>query len=248
MPATSGGSFLGIANGITGGNSSNYDPAPALAIDVKTSVRLQAQENGNTDILVAHGSTDAGIVDIEEQNQGLLVDDLAYGNFSDYLSVTTDNYTVLVKDSSGSETVGKFEANLSDLGVENAAITVVASGFADPSSNNNGPALGLWVATTQTGKMTELTKITSIDNPNKSKEALKAYPNPFNDQFTVEWKNKEQKALNLKVINSLGQVVKQKEAATQPHTFNFEQLENGLYFLQVSENNETIKTKTILKQ
>ncbi|PSR06136.1 MAG: hypothetical protein BRD49_02050, partial [Bacteroidetes bacterium SW_10_40_5] len=247
LPDASGESFLAVANGITGGNSSNYDPAPALAIDLKKSVKLQADE-GFTDILVAHGSTDAGIVDIEEQDEGLLFDDLAYGDFSNYLSVETDNYTIFVKDSSGSETLGTFEANLNDLGVEGSAITVVASGFADPSSNNDGFGLGLWVATTQAGKMKELNNITSIDNPNKSKEDLKAYPNPFNDQLTVEWNNKGQKALNLKVINSLGQVVKQKEVATQPHTFNFEQLENGLYFLQVSENSKTIKTKTILKQ
>ena len=49
-----------------------------------------------------------------------------------------------------------FDAPLATLGLQGAALTVVASGFLDPSANSNGPAFGLFAAPATGGAMVAL--------------------------------------------------------------------------------------------
>jgi hypothetical protein len=120
--------------------------------------REMAMEETNTDVLVVHGSTDAPVVDVVEvgAGAGTIVNDLEYAEFAGYLELPTADYALQIRDISGTTTVAEFAAPLASLGLDGAAIIVVASGFLNPAVNNDGPAFGLWVALPSGGELIPL--------------------------------------------------------------------------------------------
>ncbi|GAB1403941.1 MAG: DUF4397 domain-containing protein [Lentimicrobiaceae bacterium] len=153
---TDGETYILVANGIV--VPTGYNPATPFNIYVTAAGREAANMPENSDVLVFHGSTDAPTVDIVETGvgAGLLVDNLSYSEFAGYLELPTADYVLAVQDETGSVTVASYDAPLSTLGLQGAAMTIVASGFLDPSANNNGPAFGLFVALPSGGELVEL--------------------------------------------------------------------------------------------
>ncbi len=154
--------YLLVADGII--SESGYDPDQPFDIKMYGFAREESVQTGYTDILVHHGATDAPVVDIIEVGlgAGLIVNDLAYGNFSNYLELPAINYILEVRNASNSALLGTFRAPLETLGLENEAITVVASGFVVPGNNSDGPAFGLWLARAQGGALIELQAYTPL--------------------------------------------------------------------------------------
>ncbi|MDV7400840.1 hypothetical protein RZS08_56005, partial [Arthrospira platensis SPKY1] len=85
-----------------------------------------------------------------------VVNDLTYGNFDGYLNLINDDYIVDVRDETGTVTVASYAVPLESLGLQGAALTVVASGFLNPANNNNGEAFGLYVALASGGDLIPL--------------------------------------------------------------------------------------------
>jgi hypothetical protein len=148
--------YVLVANGIV--SSSGYDPTPAFDIEVYGMGREQASNASNTDVLVFHGSTDAPTVDVYETGVGAgqIVNNLMYTDFAGYLELGTADYILEIRDETGMNTVAAYQAPLETLGLEGAALTVVASGFLNPANNSNGQAFGLWVALAAGGALVEL--------------------------------------------------------------------------------------------
>jgi hypothetical protein len=146
--------YVAVANGILSGTG--YSPNPTVSVDVMALGQETAATAGNTDVLVFHGSTDAPTVDVQAVGAGTVVDDASYGDFTAYLELPTADYTLNVTDASGATVVASYQAPLQTLGLGDAAIVVLASGFFNPSVNSNGPAFGLWVALPAGGALVEL--------------------------------------------------------------------------------------------
>lgn len=140
-----GGSYIAIASGIV--SPSGYSPATPFTIEVFADAREEGTGT-DTDVLVFHGATDAPAVDVEEVGvgAGLIIDDLAYADFVGYTSFVTLDYILQVQEGQSNTPVAAFGAPLQSLGLGSAAITVLASGFLDPSLNSDGPAFGLYVS------------------------------------------------------------------------------------------------------
>lgn len=121
--------YVVVADGIV--SLTGYDPAPPFGLEVYPMGREAATTGTNTDVLVHHGSTDAPTVDVAEVGvgAGTIVDDLAYTDFQGYLELPTNDYTLEIQDASGTTAVAQFSAPLSTLGLDGAALVVVASGF-----------------------------------------------------------------------------------------------------------------------
>lgn len=153
--------YIAIANGVL--NPANFAPNPdgvntAFNIFVKTMAQEMAMTAGNVEFAVMHGSTDAPTVDIVARGVATLVDDAPYTAITDYLSVPAADYTIDIKDASGTVTVATFSAPLS--GLANGAAFVLASGFLTPSANQNGEAFGV-IAVLPDGTVLELPTITT---------------------------------------------------------------------------------------
>jgi hypothetical protein len=148
--------YILVANGIV--SPSGYNPATPFGISVCAMGRENANMTNKTDVLVHHGSTDAQTVDVYETGvgAGMIVDNLMYADFAGYLELGVLDYILEIRDETGTVTVASFEAPLATLGLDGAALTVVASGFLNPANNSNGPAFGLYVALASGGNLVAL--------------------------------------------------------------------------------------------
>ena len=154
---TAGETYIAIANGIVSGTG--YSPAPDFGLAVFPTGRESAIGGaGTNDVLVYHGATDAPMVDVDELNlvAGQAVDNLSYSEFQGYLALGVEDYTLQVQAAASGGAVAAFDAPLATLGVDGGALTVLASGFLDPSMNSNGPAFGLFASTGAAGPLLEL--------------------------------------------------------------------------------------------
>lgn len=206
----SGETYIAIANGIV--SATGYTPAPAFGLDIYAGAREEAANQGasETDVLVYHGSTDAPTVDVFESAVAgaTVVDDISYGEFNaaGYLELGTLNYTLNIQDETGATTVASFDAPLQTLTLEDAAITVLASGFFDPTANSNGASFGLWVSLGSEGDLIPLTNVTGIEDVESISNAG-LFPNPTNDNATMFFDLLEDENINLEVVNTMGQRV-----------------------------------------
>jgi hypothetical protein len=147
--------FIVIANGTIGTGFANPQP---FGLDVFTPALEAGTGMMTTNTLVYHGSPDAPTVDAYESSvpAGTIVDDISYGEFQGYLGLATADYTLEVRNQTNSAIVAAYQAPLSTLNLGGEAITVLASGFLNPTANNNGPAFGLFAATAAGGPLVAL--------------------------------------------------------------------------------------------
>lgn len=150
--------YILVANGIV--SASGYSPNQSFDLAVFPQARETASNPLNTDVLVCHGATDAPIIDIVNTTVlpiSNLVNNISYPSFnSNYLELPTSNYTVDVTDMLGNTVIRSFDVFFKELNLDGQAITVVASGFLNPSQNSSGSSFGLWVALSSGGNLIEL--------------------------------------------------------------------------------------------
>ncbi|MFA7287472.1 MAG: T9SS type A sorting domain-containing protein [Melioribacteraceae bacterium] len=97
--------------------------------------------------------------------------------------------------------------------------------------------------------LTLLTSVEKVDNSiPASFELSQNYPNPFNPTTTIQYQLPKEGFVSLKVFNSLGQEVanlinKSQTAGTYNVTFDPYGLSSGIYFYQLSTQNQTITKK-----
>lgn len=241
------GSYILVANGIVG--SGNYNPATPFDIYVAADAREVATMSGNTDVLVFHGSTDAPTVDVAETGvgAGTIVDDLAYGEFDGYLELGTADYELTIQDETGAVDVATFQAPLSTLMLDGAAITVLASGFLDPAMNENGAIFGLWVSLGTGGGLIPLSNITGVEDVDVI-ESAGLYPNPTNDNATLAFELTDGTNMYIDVINAVGQTVYNTDLGQLNggnHRFNIPaaELVPGFYFVNLTTDSGVVSTK-----
>lgn len=216
------GQYIIVANGIV--SASGYNPATPFDLYVQGNARTQAANTGETDVLVFHGATDAPTVDVAEigAGAGTIVDDLAYGQFQGYLELPTANYRLAVQDQTGSTTVATYDAPLSALGLENAALTVLASGFLNPAANSDGPDFGLYVALPAGGALIPLPVTTGVEDAILGNTQL--YPNPARNQARLAFTLEKASEVGYMIVDMRGRVVAGANLGTLPAGQHFTQL------------------------
>ena len=234
---------------ITGGiiSTSGYMPAKPFYVNVYPGAREVADDAAKTDILVHHGSTDAPVVDVAETSvpAGTLVSALEYENFDGYLSLDPMDYVLAIKDNASGNTVVSYDAPLQSLNLQGSAITVIASGFLSPSSNSNGEAFGLYVATSMGGELIPLPETTS-SGVEETENSFAVYPNPADNYLNIKLENASEATSTINIYDLSGKQVLSQNLPVKQKTIqvNTELLKNGLYFLTIVNSN-TVMTKKI---
>ena len=145
-PLVSGQNYVVIASGVLDTTQFAANPGGAdrsFKLNVLTPAQTASSGGGKVAIQAFHGITDASPVNINVGRLASLaqpvINGLSYGNFaSQYNEVDTHWYFIVPAP------LPPFFGDLSILG--GRAITVFASGFLAPASNQNGAAAGLFAA------------------------------------------------------------------------------------------------------
>ena len=232
--------YILVANGIV--SPTGYSVGPNFAINVFTQGREAASNDANTDVLVNHGSPDAPTVDVVETSvpAGTIVDNISFPDFDGYLELPNLDFTLDVRDETGTVTVASYQAPLQTLGLEGAAITVLASGFLDPSVNSDGPAFGLWVALATGGDLIPLPEIPlSVDSFDLNSISL--YPNPARETINLsipfDYEN-----FSATIYDLSGRLVK---TVTTPTAIDITELNSGMYILNTTLNDLSFNQKFV---
>jgi hypothetical protein len=242
--------YIAIANGIV--SASGYTPNQAFSLDILLSARESALNSANTDILIHHGSTDAPGVDVVETSvpSGTIVDNLAYTEFTDYLSLpAANNYSIDLFDSTQTTLIGSYSVPLSALSLAGEAITVVASGFADTTQNSNGPAFGLYVATSAGGTLIALPTITNLDERFLDlADQVAVYPNPASHFITIELNNSASLVESIDLVDASARVIKTLDPSVMDRqTVDVSDLEKGVYFVRFNSDQKSTMKRIILQ-
>ena len=234
--------YVVVADGIV--SLTGYDPAPPFGLEVYPMGREAATTGTNTDVLVHHGSTDAPTVDVAEVGvgAGTIVDDLAYTDFQGYLELPTNDYTLEIQDASGTTAVAQFSAPLSTLGLDGAALVVVASGFLDPSNNSDGPAFGLWVALPSGGDMVELPPV-PLSVQENIRNAFAVYPNPV--EYTLTIQGLEVGNFGMTVIDMQGRIILTQNNINESFQLDVSSLAQGIYNVTIQVGNQSVVKRFI---
>ncbi|MFB6318015.1 T9SS type A sorting domain-containing protein, partial [Saccharicrinis sp. FJH54] len=238
-------SYILVANGIV--SPSGYEPATPFNIYVYD-MAMETAPEGKTNVMVFHGATDAPTVDVVETSvpAGTIIDDMAYGEFTGYLELGTMDYILDVRDETGSTTVASYSAPLQTLGLGGSALTVLASGFLNPAVNSDGPAFGLYVALPSGGELVELPVNTSTSVQSVTDVALKTYPNPIHNSFTLQ-SNKPVK--QIEIYNLSGkQVYTKMNVLSRVIRISSEELKSGYYMLNVQYEDNSRDTMKLIKE
>lgn len=237
--------YIVVADGII--SPTGYNPAPAASLQVYAMGREVASNGSNTDVLVHHGSTDAPTVDVVESGvgAGVIVNDISYGEFQGYLELPTADYVLQIQDATGTVGVAAYAAPLSTLSLEGEALTVLASGFLDPSQNSNGPEFGLWVALAAGGNLIPLPPA-ALGVEDQILDTIRVYPNPVSEVLTISGITEGDYSVSIIDVN--GRVLSVNQVSDLETQVGTATLASGVYLLNIRTASNLTKTIRFVKQ
>lgn len=241
--------YIVVASGVIG--SGMYDPATDFSLEVIADAREMSMTSGNVDVLVWHGATDAPTVDVVETlvGAGTIVDDLSYGEYQGYLDLPATAYRLDVRDETGSTTVATYQVDLS--GLEDLAISVIASGFLNPAMNNNGEAFGLFAALPSGGALLSLDNVTSIEDLDLGVN-LNVSPNPFRDFLRIDVQAEQSASIDYMIYDAAGRLYLSDQTRLQDGNnrldINTTEMNAGFYTLIIKNENGSTQNVKLIKQ
>ena len=227
-----GNSYVAVANGVL--NPANFSTNPdgrstAFTLFLQDGMREMAVNSGDVDVRVIHGASDAPTVDVLT-GATVLVDDAAYSDITPYLSVPPAAYTLdITPGNDNSVIVASFGADLSTLGGGSAV--VLASGFLDPTNNQNGPAFAL-IGVLADGTVIIFNLTTGIEETQINQ--FNIFPNPASDYVQLNFTENTTQPMTVNVLTSMGQLVSSENIpqGISNHKINMENLSTGVYYIQ----------------
>jgi hypothetical protein len=251
----SGITYIAVANGIL--STAGFAPAPAFDITAFPNAKETHSVSNETSVLLHHGVTDAPAVDVYSAgNPTPISSNLNYEDFDGYLNLPTSSYVLRITAAGDTNTVARFSAKLDSLNLGGQAITVLASGFLNPANNSNGAAFGLWAALASGGNLIELKKLpTVIDSIPDSYNAImfeniKMFPNPVKNTLFIDLNDVSfDKNTSVQIYNMIGEKVFERTAIqNQIQTLDIQNLANGVYIVEIRNNDTLIGRSKIIKE
>ncbi|NNE36643.1 MAG: DUF4397 domain-containing protein, partial [Rhodothermales bacterium] len=137
------GTYTVVANGVLDPSSFAANPDGRSTgfnlwfVNSKESVA----DTSSTEFYIIHGASDAPGVDVIARDVAPLAEGAKYSDITGFIPVPVGEYTLDVNAAGTETTVASFVANLNGAG--GLAFGVLASGFLDPTANQNGEGFGL---------------------------------------------------------------------------------------------------------
>lgn len=242
--------YILVADGMI--SPEGYDPLKPFSLISYQGALEQATSGSETDLLVFHGATDAPAVDVVNAADGnTLIDNLSYGSFDGYLELPTIDYVLNVTDESGSSVVRTYSVPLAGLNLSGNSLTLLASGFLDPSVNSDGPGFGL-LAVQANGTASMLTDVTGIEETGIENGSVKIYPNPAFDLLNISFSINGTSIVSFEITDLTGRIIKSvnyglKNAGDYSARMNVSDLNSGTYLLSITTGEKRIERKVFVR-
>ncbi len=245
-----GGSYVAIANGVLNPSSFASNPdaiSTAFTLFLQNNMRQSSINANEVDFRVVHGATDAPTVDVIAQGVATIVNDAPYSAITDYISVPAASYTLNVTPGNDNATVvASFNAPLSTGA--GASAVVLASGFLNPTANQNGEAFALIVVLADGTVLTLNNTITGVDEKNIS-DRVELYPNPAIGSTTISFSNETDQINSIEINDITGKIVKNilPESNQNLIQINIDSFSSGLYFVKLIGETSVMTKKLIVR-
>ncbi len=213
-------------------NPEARDTSPTLAFAELPSDA--GHQIGMASVLLMHGVSDAPSIDVFLDGTRV-AEDLAFGNFSEVLTLTPGPYRLILERASDGSELGSYNIDLT--GAEESIRTITVTGFLEPGANQNGPEMAVLVVD-DAGTITP-TNVEPTDPIESVGLALHGnYPNPFADETTITYSLKRSARTTIQLFDLLGRRVKtlvdsRKPPGTHMVTMTKDGLSAGTYVLQL---------------
>ncbi len=226
----SGKMHAGVINGIA--STTGYNPAPAISTLLFTNnAREIAATAGNTDFMFINGSTDAPSLSLS-QGSTVLANNIAYNtSTSGYASVPTTDGIFTVTNTTTSDIIQTCTAPLLTSGLQNKAVTIVASGFITPANNSNGPEFKLYAAPPTGGAMILLPPIVGVKNISNNTN-FSISPNPAVNYVRIHSTINTSPKIN--ILDISGRKVISNHTTSNGYV-DVSALQAGLYFITITD-------------
>jgi hypothetical protein len=220
-------------------DTSLYAPNPegrSTAVSV-VMMRFETEglQPGEVQLLFINGVTDAPTVDIVIQGGVIVVESLPYGEAAAQVALVPGSYTFDVVRHDGGEVLGTYMIDLSSYADQ--VVTMLLSGFLDPSANQNGPAMSLEVLETGV-QVVDVEPATETGNLPERTSLGQNYPNPFNPKTTIVYEVHSRQSVRLSVYDLLGREVatlvnETKAPGTYEVSWDATGQSSGIYFYRL---------------
>lgn len=224
----------------------SLDGSPAFGLFINENGRFRGQSAGSADIALFHGAPDAPEVDVKLAGGPVIFDNIAFGEYSDYLSVPAAEYVIQVTPFNDNNTVvATYTADLSSLGGQ--AATVFASGFLASE-----PGFEVWVALTD-GTTFPLPLFVSTNELDRKIASLQMAPNPAASETYLRLELTETEALRYRVHDAAGRLVLEGDLGTVgagevAQRIDLSGLNTGLYRLEIQSDAGVRTTQFVVQR
>ncbi len=223
-----------FANGLV----SNVGQNNGFALLPIENTKCDAAE-GVTDVLVLHASPNAPAVNITLDNGNLLdasTENVSYNEFTQYLSLPTNDYKIQVRLNSDNSVFKGYEAPLQTLGLDEKSIIVFASGLVGTSGATE---FGLYALDCE-GNVTAL-PVSDPTSANLIKNWGVVYSNPIQNSLRLEVNTD----VNYSIFDLSGRLVNNGFINGGVNTISTSNLKAGTYVVQLTNNKEVLNFKVV---
>ena len=247
--------YVAVASGVVDTNAFNNDVNSDIGftVDILENARIRSVDTTMVDIIAYHGAPDLATFDmVMHQTGNVLVDNLPYGAFSDYISVLPSFLTLrLTPANDNSTTIAGYVADLRAL--QELSAVIFTSGFLNTNTQRQDlPEFGLYAALLNGSVVTlEAVDITSVREEFDQITSLEVFPNPAGEELNIRAELKSGK-LYINLYDLLGQPVLSNEfqtvSGTWSTTLNVNDIPPAPYFLKLVQGDRVGVRSVIIKR
>jgi hypothetical protein len=229
--------YIVVASGNFVIGSETYTPMKDFDLIAIPMARKVAENTSKVEVLVFHGSTDAPMVDVNETTVPVneLIDDIEYGEYAGYLDLDPAAYELEIAVASSGASVKTYEADIT--GLTGKAITILASGYLNPSQNNNGEPFGLYVALAEGGNLIMLPEVTTnnVEENFVAETEIVPFPNPAIDELFISGISQKTK---LSIYNLQGALILE-TTIDNSSSVDVSALKRGIYMISIHSDSKS---------
>ncbi len=249
MSFSDGQKYALVMDGVRG---SNFSPVQSIDLKVYTSAVKSTVNASFIDVVFHNGATDAPTLDVlTNDGQETWLSGLAYGDFSNHLLLSSQDYAIRVQNASGT-VLGRYDAKFNTLGMSGKGVLILTSGFVNPANNSNGAAFGLWAALPAGGQLIQLAEQnpSAVTRTNDNTLQLTTFPNPVQDKLNIQFAVQTPAETVFSITNAAGKMLYQQElgnlpAGTHARNVYVQNWAAGVYYVTVRTGNQT-QTQSII--